>query len=355
MTEGAVEGPTPGSPRDSAIQLLKMLGLTGLEAELYLILLEKGPLSAPEISDYLVRHRPQIHVALTRLSSKGYIEELGGRPKKYRAVKPEILLSMFMKEFDGLAKRALEYMKSISRPTPEERFGVWIIREPEVAKNRMAEMLDEAKIDALVMGDIKFIHLLSDKIEDAIKRGVSVYVLSYALGERGAKFIVEDMPFLRKLRVAISGDIVVVVDSGLGGVLKARPTLPMRHGFLIEERTLVDYLLHDFVNRWVSARVVVDEKWDFPLKFTFHRMALYETRRMLLEDKRLRLKARGYEVDTGARVEVEGRIVDAVLDLPAGYAYFKVDTGSGVLRVGGLDAIVEEVAGEYFEIHEEKT
>ncbi len=353
MSESAVGDLSVGSPRESAIQLLRMLGLTGLEAELYLTLLEKGPLSAPEISDYLVRHRPQIHVALTRLSSKGYIEELGGRPKKYRAVDPQILVNTFMKELDGLTKRALEYMKSISKPAPEERFGVWVIREPEVAKNRMAEMLDEAKVDALVMGDIKFIHLLSDKIESAIKRGVSVYVLSYALGERGARFIVEDMPFLKKLRVAISGDIVVVVDSSLGGVLKARPTLPMRHGFLIEERTLVDYLSHDFVNRWVSARVVVDEKYDFPLRFTFHRMALYEARRMLLEDKKLRLKATGYEIDTGARVNIEGRILDAVLDLPAGYAHFKVDTGSGIIRVGGLDAIVEEVAGEYFEIYEE--
>lgn len=353
MGEESVGGITAGPPRENAIQLLKMLGLTGLEAELYLILLEKGPLSAPEISDYLVRHRPQIHVALTRLSSKGYIEELGGRPKKYRAVDPQLLFNMFMKELDSMAKKALEYMKSISKPPVEEKFGVWVIREPEVAKSRMAQMLDEAKTDALVMGDIKFIHLLSDKIEDAIKRGISVYVLSYALGERGAKFIVEDMPFLKKLRVAISGDIVVIVDSSLGGVLKARPTLPVKHGFIVEERTLVDYLSHDYVNRWVSARVVVDEKFDMPLRFTFHRMALYEARRLLLENKKLRLKAVGYEVDTGSKVNVEGRIIDAVLDLPAGYAHFKVDTSSGVIRVGGLDAIVEEVAGEYFEIYEE--
>ncbi|MEZ0346703.1 MAG: TrmB family transcriptional regulator [Infirmifilum sp.] len=355
MGEGASGEVSVGSPRESATQLLKMLGLTGLEAELYLILLEKGPLSAPEISDYLVRHRPQIHVALTRLSSKGYIEELGGRPKKYRAVDPQLLLNMFMRDLDAMAKRALEYMRSISKPSVEERFGVWVIREPEVAKNRMAEMLDEAKIDALVMGDIRFIHLLSGKIEETIKRGISVYVLSYAVGERGAKFIVEDMPFLKKLRVAISGDIVVIVDSTLGGVLKARPTLPMKHGFLIEERTLIDYLSHDYVNRWVSARVIVDEKYDFPLKFTFHRMALYEARRLLLENKKLRLKAVGYEVDTGSRVTVEGRITDAVLDLPAGYAHFKVDIGNSIVRVGGLDAIVEEVAGEYFEITEENS
>ncbi|MGB9708507.1 TrmB family transcriptional regulator [Infirmifilum uzonense] len=353
MGEGSLGDLSVGSPRENAIQLLRMLGLTGLEAELYLILLEKGPLSAPEISDYLVRHRPQIHVALTRLSSKGYIEELGGRPKKYRAVDPQLLTSMFMREFNALTTKALEYMKSISKPSFEEKFGVWIIREPEVAKSRISQMLDEAKIDALVMGDIKFIHLLSDKIDAAIKRGVSVYVLSYALGERGAKFIIEDMPFLKKLRVAISGDIVVVVDSSLGGVLKARPTLPLKHGFLLEERTLVDYLSHDYVNRWVSSKVVVDDKFNFPLRFTFHRMALYETRKLLLENKKLRLIAEGYEVDTGAKVKVEGRIVDAVLDLPAGYAHFKVDTGTSIIRVGGLDAIAEEVAGEYFEIHEE--
>ncbi|ABL77480.1 TrmB family transcriptional regulator [Thermofilum pendens] len=342
-----------GTPRDNAIQLLKLLGLTGLEAELYLLLLEKGPLSAPEISDYLVKHRPQIHVALTRLSSKGYIEELGGRPKKYRAVDPQLLLNLFLKDFDSLAKKALSYMRGLSKPSLEEKFGVWIIREPEVAKSRIAELLDSATIDALIMGDIKFLHMLSDKIEAAVERGVRVYVLSYSLGERGAKFIVEDMPFLKKLRVAISGDLVVVVDSERGGVLKARPTLPIRHGYLIEERTLTDYLSHDFMNRWVSSKVIVDENYDMPLKFTFHRMALYETKKLLLENKKLRLKATGYEIDTGARVEVSGRIVDAVLDLPAGYAHFKVETDSGVIRVGGLDAIVEEIAGEYFEIYEE--
>ena len=342
-----------GTPREKAIQLLRILGLTGLEAELYLLLLERGPLSAPEISDYLARHRPQIHVALTRLSSKGYIEELGGRPKKYRAVDPKILLDMFTKEFEGMAKKALEYMQSIAKPAPEERFGVWVVREPEVAKSRMADLFESARIDALVMGDIKFIHMLADKLERAVKRGVNVYVLSYSLGERGARFLMEDLPFLRKLRVAISGDLVVVVDSQLGGVLKARPTLPMRHGFLIEERTLVDYLSHDFVNRWVGARVVVDEALQLPARFTFHRLALYEAKRMLLENRKLRLRAVGYEVDTGARVTIEGRVLDAVLELPAGYAHFKVDTGSGIVRVGGLDAIAEEVAGEYFELYEE--
>ncbi|MEM0335800.1 MAG: TrmB family transcriptional regulator sugar-binding domain-containing protein [Thermofilum sp.] len=353
MSESGPIGVEAGTPREKAIQLLRILGLTGLEAELYLLLLERGPLSAPEISDYLARHRPQIHVALTRLSSKGYIEELGGRPKKYRAVNPTTLLEMFTKEFESMTKKALEYMKSIAKPAPEERFGVWVVREPEVAKSRMADLFDEARIDALVMGDIKFIHLIADRLEKAVKRGVNVYVLSYSLGERGARFLMEDLPFLRKLRVAISGDIVVVVDSQLGGVLKARPTLPMRHGFLVEERTLIDYLSHDFVNRWVGARVVVDEKLELPARFTFHRLALYEAKRMLLENRKLRLRAVGYETDTGARATIEGKILDAVLELPAGYAHFKVDTGSGIVRVGGLDAIAEEIAGEYFEIQEE--
>jgi len=352
MGEGGPGKLDAGSPRDVAVQLLKFLGLTGLEAELYLLLLEKGPMSAPEMSDHLVKHRPQIHVALTRLSSKGYIEELGGRPKKYRAIDPQLLLNIFLKDFDVLAKKALAYMQSISRPSPEEKYGVWIIREPEVAKNKMAELLDTATTDALIMGDIKFIHLLSEKIENAINRGVRVYVLSYSLGERGAKFILEDMPFLKKLRVAVSGDLVIVVDSERGGVLKARPTLPTRHGYLIEERTLTDYLSHDFMNRWVNAKVIVDEDYELPWRFTFHRMALYETKKLLLENRKLRLKVKGYEIDTGARVEIDGNIIDAVLDVPAGFAHFKVETDSGIVRVGGLDAIVEEVAGEFFEIYE---
>jgi len=221
-----------------------------------------------------------------------------------------------------------------------------------VLSSSMAELLDTATTDALIMGDIKFIHLLSEKIENAINRGVRVYVLSYSLGERGAKFILEDMPFLKKLRVAVSGDLVIVVDSERGGVLKARPTLPTRHGYLIEERTLTDYLSHDFMNRWVNAKVIVDEDYELPWRFTFHRMALYETKKLLLENRKLRLKVKGYEIDTGARVEIDGNIIDAVLDVPAGFAHFKVETDSGIVRVGGLDAIVEEVAGEFFEIYE---
>ncbi len=342
------------SARDEAIQLLKILGLTGLEAELYLLLLEKGPLSAPEISDYLVRHRPQIHVALTRLASKGYIEELGGRPKKYRAVDPEILFNVFLKNLNYMSKKALQYMKSLSKPVIPELHGVWMIRDVDVTKARMADLIDDAEIDVLVMGDVKFIHMLGEKLENAVKRGVSVYVLSYSTGERGAKFLIEDLPFLKKLRIAISGDMVVVVDSKKGGLLKARPTLPMRHGFIIEERALLDYLSHDFVNRWVNAKVVVEKKYDLPLKFTFHRLALYETKKLLLENKKLWLRAIGYEIDSGAKTEVEGRIIDAVLELPSGYAHFKIDTGTAIIRVGGLDAILEEIAGELFEIYEKE-
>ncbi len=340
------------SEREDAIRLLKILGLTGLEAELYLLLLEKGPLSAPEISDYLVRHRPQIHVALTRLVSKGYVEELGGRPKKYRAVDPEILYENFMKDLGSMAKKALAYMKSISKPRIEERHGVWMVRDADIAKARMASFIDDAKIDVLVMGDIKFIHMLGDKLEKAADRGVAIYVLAYQTDERGAKFLVDDLPFLKKLRTAISGDMIVVVDSKIGGLVKSRPLITMKHGLIIEERALLDYLSHDFVNRWVTSKVIVEKRYGFPLRFTFHRLALYETRKLLLEDKQLMLHAKGYEIESGTPTEVRGRILDAVLELPAGYAHFKIDTGEKVIRVGGLDAVMEEVAGELFEISE---
>ncbi len=340
------------SNREIAIELLKIVGLTGLEAELYLLLLEKGPMSTPEISDYLVRHRPQIHVALSRLSSKGFIEELGGRPKKYRAVNPEIMFNIFVQNLNSLARKALTYMKNLSKPVPEERQGVWLIKDPDVARARLANIAREAKTDVIVSGNIRFLGYMASILEELTEKNIRVYVLSYTLGEIASDFLKHDLPFLKHFKEAISGDIVVVADSSIGGLIKSRPTLHPRYGVVVEERALLDYLIHDFVNRWVKGRTIVDEYEQLPVTYTFHRLAIIEAKRLLDKGVKLGLRVRGYNTETGEPIDMVGEIIDAVLEVPAGLAQFRVKSNGQILRVGGLDAVIEEIAGEQFTLYE---
>ncbi len=330
---------------ESLHRLFRALDLTGFDAKVYATLLAYGPLSPTQLAEKLETHRPQVHATLRRLLAKGLVEASHGKPSLYRAVPPDILLSIFRKEMDAISKSVEKYFKTLKVRAQPTRHGVWFFKSSKGLMERFKWAVENAEVDLAVCGDANFISKLKDMLLKAQERGVIVYVIVYEVP--GISFNEEEVKGFRKVKRAISGDLMVVADSKIA-VLAQRRTgakaLP-KYGLVVEEPVLIDYLLHDYYNRWLRSKTIADEPPKLPARFTIFRLALVEAKRLIDSGVKLKGVFVGREVN-GKRAVIEGEIVKAFSDPETGVARFVVNANGKVVTMGGPDAIVEDYGVE---------
>lgn len=81
-----------GAPTDELIQAMVKLGLTPLEARLYLLVLKKPLIKVSKVSEELQILGPSVHRSLKTLRQKQLIQVYGKKPLQLRAVDPSIAL-----------------------------------------------------------------------------------------------------------------------------------------------------------------------------------------------------------------------------------------------------------------------
>lgn len=91
------------------LERLKELGLTEYDAKVYYILVSRGTLTAVDISRESGVPMSKIYVILNRLENAGWISVVPERPKKYRAVDPEVMIN----QASSLAISRLENSKNV--------------------------------------------------------------------------------------------------------------------------------------------------------------------------------------------------------------------------------------------------
>jgi len=330
------------------VELFKKLGLSSSDAKVYMTLLLKGPSSQTRIAELLMMHRPQVYASLKRLAMKGLVEILGGRPSIYKAVKPEILLKIFDKEMKNLIKNARRELDAIKISPKELDYGVWMLRSYKGMLLKAETLIEKAQIDLAVCGSEEFILRTLKKLNEAKKRGVLVYIIVYS-GRNKIKNISTIKKLFNKVKWAISGDIMVVADSKEAVLIQRRIK---DYGLYIREPVLIDYLLHDFFNRWVRGKTISDEPIQLPKRFTIHRLALLEARRLLKSGKKLRARIKGRHVEQDEFRVIKGEVSNVVLNFSTGLMHFILNTGDKIVKVGGPDAIAEDYAAYEIKLEE---
>ena len=330
------------------IKLFKKLGLSSSDAKVYTMLLLKGPSSPARIAELLTMHRPQVHASLKRLAMKGLVEVLGGRPSTYKAVEPEVLLKIFDKEIGELMKKAKRELDTLKISPKELDYGVWMLRSYKGILLKAEALIEKAQIDLAVCGSEEFILRTLEKLNEARKRGVLVYIILYSGRDK-----IKSVPLIKKLfnkvKWAISGDIMVVADSKEAILIQRRIK---DYGLYIREPVLIDYLLHDFFNRWIRGRTISDEPIQLPERFTIHRLALFEARRLLRSGKKLRARIKGRRIEQDEFRVIEGEISNVTLNFSTGLMHFVLKAGGETVKVGGPDAIAEDYAAYEIELEE---
>ena len=163
---------------DSPSQSLQQLGFTGLEAEVYVYLLQHPPATGYRIAQGVGKTKANTYKALESLLSKGAVLVDDGESRVWRAVPSEELLAHLGRSYSRAADRAAAALNGLGNREFDAR--VYQLHSREQALERARRMLARAQWVALVDLDPTIVPELAPELEAAARRGVRVVVKLYA-------------------------------------------------------------------------------------------------------------------------------------------------------------------------------
>jgi sugar-specific transcriptional regulator TrmB len=136
-------------------KVLREMGLTDYETRAYLALLERGVLTASQISEEANVPYSKVYETLTSLERKGWIEMERGRPGRYYPKAPSDALATARMQLEEKLKDWERTIFSELQPFFEKREirekpDIWILRGEISTVAKLREMLDNVKSELMV-------------------------------------------------------------------------------------------------------------------------------------------------------------------------------------------------------------
>lgn len=143
------------STSEEAKTILRELGLTEYEARAYLYLLEKGVLTASEVSEHANVPYSKIYEVLNSLERKGWIETERDRPSRYYPKSPSEALGAVKLRLEDKVKSWETTVQNELQPLYEKREirekpDIWILRGEFNTLAKLREMLGKAKSELMI-------------------------------------------------------------------------------------------------------------------------------------------------------------------------------------------------------------
>ncbi len=142
-----------------ARKVLKELGLTDYETRSYLALLERGVLTASQVSEEAEVPYSKIYETLTSLEKKGWIETEHGRPARYYPKAPSESLATLKLHLEDRVKTwektiIEELQPFYERREIREKPDIWILRGELNTLAKLKEMVEKTKTELMVAAPI---------------------------------------------------------------------------------------------------------------------------------------------------------------------------------------------------------
>lgn len=172
---------------DSQLEaILGDLGFSAIEAGVYLFLLRESPATGYRISHGIGKPTANTYKAISALQEKGAILVDEGEKRLVRAVAPRELLARLERGFTKRCSDAEEMLSSIGQEKPDDR--VWQLTSVPQVYERARAMLGAAT--EIILADVfpDQLEELKEDFNQAVERGVKVYVITYA-PVASAKFV----------------------------------------------------------------------------------------------------------------------------------------------------------------------
>lgn len=136
------------------ISILKNLGLNEIESQIYLTLLEKGALQAPQIAQVVGTKRTTVYAILHSLCKRGILTKTLQKKKTfYTAEKPYQLAGIFQKKLESF-ESIIPFLESLEKKNAQV-FGFTFVETLPELKEVYAHVLVEYKNkDYATVGDL---------------------------------------------------------------------------------------------------------------------------------------------------------------------------------------------------------
>jgi len=140
---------------EEARKVLREIGLTDYETRAYLILLERGVMTASEVSEYGGVPYSKVYETLNSLERKGWIEAERGRPGRYFPKAPSEALEAARLQLEDMVSGWRRVVFGELQPLYErrellEKPDIWILRGEFSILAKLREMLSGTKKELMV-------------------------------------------------------------------------------------------------------------------------------------------------------------------------------------------------------------
>jgi len=144
------------------ISALDTLGLTHDEARVYATLVLFDHAEAKEIVEYLSLSKPSVYKALETLAGKGLAVKQNSKPARYRAISPEMAVSILMQEHQQASELALTLLKKLEQEKVQrdEEEPLWTIYGDTNIEYKIQELFRNAKHHISVIVGDRYVHIL---------------------------------------------------------------------------------------------------------------------------------------------------------------------------------------------------
>jgi len=173
------------SVSEEARKILREVGLTDYETRAYLILLERGVMTASEVSEHGSVPYSKVYETLNSLERKGWIEAERGRPSRYFPKSPSEALEVARLRLEDMVSGWRRVVLGELQPLYErrellEKPDIWILRGEFSVLAKLREMLSGARKELMVAAPVfakDFVGAVVSMLSQLWDSGVNVHVM----------------------------------------------------------------------------------------------------------------------------------------------------------------------------------
>jgi len=319
------------------------------EAQAYLAILEHGQLTASEIAEYTDVPQPRVYDTVRDLADLGLVELQETRPMRALAIDPEEAFGNIQSSLDELVGGLSQRYTAPARDAE----AVSLIKSRSTILRYLEEVITAAEYELLLSLTPELLERFEDALLEQHADGVAVELLlspATDVPDTDSFDYLEVATTVRKRR-GITTPIVAVADGeySMFATQEALRGDRDRYG-VIFNRSELGFLVSGFFNTvlWTTAETISQATDDrpFPRRYATIRRCISDLRDL---DGNFFVSIEGRDVLTGDRQIVEGPIDEATFGQGRETATILVETGNGIIEVGGQVAALEDV--EAYEIH----
>jgi sugar-specific transcriptional regulator TrmB len=336
-------------PDNRLVEGLKLFGLTGKEAEIYLFSTQYEWVTASQLQEFTGLYRSQLHYILNSLIKKGFMEIEYGRPILYRATDPKVAIETYRTRFDEVSSNIVKTLSKQEKKLSTDSEGLArIVKGDYNILLNAIRIVENAKNDLFILASQSFLEKISRSTLQAVKRGVRIYVCSDGVPKK-----LLSANGVQAKRLAYPS-LLLVADSRFALISGHASSKGYEVALIIDQTEIIDYLMDGFYTRfWLGKEPLKSDRVVSGSKYTYHKTALEDIDSLLKRGLQPKVRIHGKSVAEGSDKTIEGCVKQCIMNHSEGKFYVTVEDSVGRLsRVGGRNATEEDVRAELIELIE---